>query len=95
MDREKSRGTSKDGHFSLNTTGYNDSTAAICRCAWVARNTDAFADQAVAALRDAVKAGWAQLHELKEPDFDVLRGREDFKKLAVELESRMGPKAKQ
>jgi hypothetical protein len=38
----------------------------------------AFADQAVAALRDAFSAGRAVGHELKEPDFDLLRGREDF-----------------
>jgi len=51
-----------------------------------AAEAKAFADQAVAAMRDAVKAGWAQLDELKEPDFDPLRGREDFKKLLAELE---------
>jgi tetratricopeptide (TPR) repeat protein len=48
----------------------------------------AFADQAVAALADAIKAGWARLDELKEPDFDSLRGREDFKKLLAELEKK-------
>jgi tetratricopeptide (TPR) repeat protein len=42
----------------------------------------AFADQAVATLRDAISAGWARCKELKEPEFDSLRGREDFKKLA-------------
>ena len=31
----------------------------------------AFADQAVAALRDAISAGWARRDELKEPDFDA------------------------
>jgi hypothetical protein len=46
----------------------------------------AFADQAVTALRDAVQAGWAQGDELKEPDFDPLRRRDDFKKLLAELE---------
>ena len=33
----------------------------------------AFADQAVAALADAAKAGWAQPAELREPDFDAVR----------------------
>ena len=54
----------------------------------------AFADQAVAALADAVKAGWALPGELKEPDFDPLRGRDDFKKLQAELEAKVGQKAK-
>ena len=30
----------------------------------------------------------------KEPDFDPLRGREDFKKLVAEFEATVGPKAK-
>jgi serine/threonine-protein kinase len=51
-----------------------------------AAEAPAFADQAVAALRDAVKAGWRQRRELKEPDFDALRTREDFRKLQKELE---------
>jgi tetratricopeptide (TPR) repeat protein len=47
-----------------------------------------FADQAVAALRVAIQAGWAQRDELKEPDFDALRKREDFQKLQAELEAK-------
>jgi hypothetical protein len=54
----------------------------------------AFADQAVAALRDAIGAGWNRHNELKEPDFDALRGRDDFKRLLAELEAKAGPKAK-
>jgi serine/threonine-protein kinase len=54
----------------------------------------AFADQSVAALRDAISAGWSWPDELKEPDFDALRGRDDFKKLLAELEAKSGPKAK-
>jgi serine/threonine protein kinase/tetratricopeptide (TPR) repeat protein len=46
-----------------------------------------FADQAVAALRDAVKSGWSHPDELTDPDFDPLRGREDFKKLLAELDN--------
>lgn len=45
----------------------------------------AFADQAVAALRDAINAGWNEAKELKEPDFNAVRGRDDFKKLLTEL----------
>jgi serine/threonine protein kinase/tetratricopeptide (TPR) repeat protein len=41
----------------------------------------AFADQAVAALQDALQAGWDNGAELKEPDFDPLRQRADFQKL--------------
>jgi tetratricopeptide (TPR) repeat protein len=53
----------------------------------------AFADQAVAALRDAFSAGYGLLIvQLKEPDFDALRGRDDFKKLLAEVEA--GPKTK-
>jgi tetratricopeptide (TPR) repeat protein len=47
-----------------------------------------FSDQAVAALRDAIKAGWASPDELKETDFDSLRQRDDFQKLVKELEAR-------
>src|SRR5262249_33412425 len=54
----------------------------------------AFADQAVAALRDVIGAGWARREEFKEPDFDPLRGREDFKKLVAELEAKSRPKAR-
>jgi hypothetical protein len=46
----------------------------------------AFAEQSVAALRDAVGAGWGQPDRLKETDFDALRDRDDFKKLVAESE---------
>ena len=42
------------------------------------------ADQAVAALADAVKTGWGLPGELKSTDFDALRARPDFQKLAAE-----------
>jgi len=48
----------------------------------------AFADQSVAALRDALQAGWGQYDELKEPDFDALRGRADFQKLVAGVEAK-------
>ena len=48
-----------------------------------------FADRSVAALRDAIDAGWAVREELKEPEFDPLRGREDFQKLVAELEAKV------
>jgi tetratricopeptide (TPR) repeat protein len=52
-----------------------------------------FADQAVAALRDAISDGWNWPNQLKEPDFDAVRARPDFQKLLAELEARSGPKA--
>jgi tetratricopeptide (TPR) repeat protein len=48
----------------------------------------AFADQAVAALRDALQAGWGRCDELKKPDFDALRGRPDFQKLVAGVEAK-------
>lgn len=44
-----------------------------------------FADQSVAGLAEIVKAGWALPSELKEPDFDAVRGRADFRKLFAEV----------
>jgi serine/threonine protein kinase len=44
----------------------------------------AFADQAVLALRAAIQVAPADLAELREPDFDPIRKRDDFKKLVVE-----------
>jgi hypothetical protein len=59
-----------------------------------AREARTFADQSVAALAEAVKAGWALPSELNEPDFDALRGRDDFKKLVAEVEAKAGPRAR-
>jgi tetratricopeptide (TPR) repeat protein len=53
----------------------------------------AYADQAVAALRDAIEAGWTERDELKEPDFDALRQRDDFRQLDQQLEARPPLKA--
>jgi tetratricopeptide (TPR) repeat protein len=53
-----------------------------------AAEATAFADQSVAALRDAIHAGWAEPDELKEPEFDVLRKRDDFQKLQKEVEAK-------
>ena len=47
-----------------------------------------FADQSVAALAATVKTGWALASELREPDFDALRGRADFQKLVAEVEAK-------
>jgi hypothetical protein len=47
-----------------------------------------FADQAVASFREAINAGWGQTDELKEPDFDALRGRPDFQKLVAEVQAK-------
>ena len=46
----------------------------------------AFAEQSVAALRDAIKAGWNTPGELKMPDFDAVRDRADFKQLMADLD---------
>ncbi len=50
--------------------------------------TKAFADQSVAVLAGAVKAGWALPGELKEPDFDALRARPDFQNLLTEVQAK-------
>ena len=42
----------------------------------------------VAALAVVVKTGWALPSELREPDFDALRGRADFQKLVTEVEAK-------
>ncbi len=44
-----------------------------------------FADEAVAAFHDAIRAGWGMTDDLKQPDFDAIRDRDDFKRLVVEL----------
>jgi tetratricopeptide (TPR) repeat protein len=54
----------------------------------------AFADQAIAALRDAIHFGWNEPNELKEPEFEALRGRAEFQQLLAEVQARSGPKAK-
>ncbi|MFN7874721.1 MAG: tetratricopeptide repeat protein [Pirellula sp.] len=47
-----------------------------------------FADQSVNELADSITAGWANLAQLKEPDFDAVRVREDFQKLLADLEAK-------
>jgi tetratricopeptide (TPR) repeat protein len=47
-----------------------------------------FAEQSVADLAALVKIGWAYPSELREPDFDALRGRADFQKLVAEAEAK-------
>jgi tetratricopeptide (TPR) repeat protein len=53
----------------------------------------AFADRAVAALAEALTAGWVKLEPLKEPDFDAVRNRADFQKLGAELEAKAKERA--
>jgi hypothetical protein len=48
----------------------------------------AFVEESVPALRDAVASGWNLPDELKEPDFDAIRDRADFKTLVTELEKK-------
>ena len=74
-------------------TGGANGLAADGKSGVSAAEAAAFADQAVAALRDAFQAGWGQWAELKEPDFDALRGRDDFQELLAELEARNKAKA--
>lgn len=47
-----------------------------------------FADQSVSVLADAVSAGWAFPSELKEREFDSVRGRADFQNLVAEIEAK-------
>jgi PAS domain-containing protein len=65
----------------------NDAKAGVTKA-----EAAAFADQAVAALRNAIDAGGNEPSALKEPDFDPLRGREDFQKLVAELAKMAEPK---
>jgi hypothetical protein len=53
-----------------------------------AAEAETFADHSLAGLAALVKAGWAYPSELKEPDFDALRGRADFQTLFVEVEAK-------
>jgi tetratricopeptide (TPR) repeat protein len=50
-----------------------------------AAEAKAFADRTVAALADAVRAGSSEAVELGGPDFDAVRERDDFRKLAATL----------
>jgi tetratricopeptide (TPR) repeat protein len=52
-----------------------------------------YADQAVAALGDAIAAGWGHIAKLKEPAFDSLRQRDDFRNLVKKLEARAANRA--
>jgi hypothetical protein len=47
-----------------------------------------FADRSVTNLAAVVNRGWALPSELKEPDFDAVRGRTDFQKLFAEVEAK-------
>jgi tetratricopeptide (TPR) repeat protein len=53
-----------------------------------------FADQSVALLAELVKSGWGSPTELKEPDFDALRGRADFQKLVADLKAKSEAESK-
>ena len=50
-----------------------------------AAETASFADRSVAALRDAIDAGWAVCDGLKAPDFDPLRSRDDVRLPLMDL----------
>jgi serine/threonine-protein kinase len=67
---------------------------AVAKSGVTASEAAAFADQALAALRDAIAAGWEQRSLLDEPDFDALRPRDDFRKLVKELEAKAAAAAR-
>ena len=52
------------------------------------------AAESVAALRDAIQAGWKVPNELKEPAFDTLRGRGRLQETAGKGGGRIRPKSK-
>jgi hypothetical protein len=90
----------KDPH--LNVEGHLDRSRALAHLVGLGADAKSgvskeeaktFADQSIAALADLVKTGWALPSELKEPDFDALRGRAEFQKLVVEVEARSAPNA--
>jgi hypothetical protein len=71
--------------------------AGLCgdvKCGVTKDEAKRFGDQSVAALAAVVQLGWAVPSQLKEPDFDAVPGRDDFRKLLAELEAKSGPKAK-
>jgi hypothetical protein len=52
----------------------------------------AYADKALAALRQAIQGGYKDVaHMKKDPDLAAVRDREDFKKLLTELEAAAKP----
>jgi hypothetical protein len=55
----------------------------------------AIGDQAVAAFGDAISTGRSVPEELKERDFDALRGRDDFKRTLAEVAAESVPKAEE
>jgi hypothetical protein len=54
-----------------------------------AAKATAFADQAAAALRDALAADGAPRAKVNEADFDAVRERDDLRKLVRELEAKV------
>jgi hypothetical protein len=52
------------------------------------------ADKAMTWLRKAIDAGWTNTGNVRrDSDLDFLRGRDDFKKLVADLETKYPPKA--
>jgi serine/threonine protein kinase/Tfp pilus assembly protein PilF len=48
--------------------------------------TEKLSNQAVAALREAISAGWSQPNQLGDPEFNAMRARDDFRKCVVEIQ---------
>jgi hypothetical protein len=75
--------------------GLYNGACLLSRCAAVASGTTesaGYADEAFAALRAAVAAGWRDgLIMARDPDLTPLRDRDDFRRLVVELLDRAMP----
>jgi len=72
-----------------------DAACEFALCVSIARETGAkkkYADEAIAALRTAVAAGWSNAaHTSRDPDLAPLRDRPDYRALLAELFDRAFP----
>ncbi|MFI5458739.1 MAG: hypothetical protein ACHRXM_25205 [Isosphaerales bacterium] len=91
-------------YLRIEPTGYEEaqeSAGFLCRCAQLCRADRSiaaaereslaisYADQAMSALRTAVRNGFREALELKtSPTYELLRGRDDFQRLVGEVEVR-------
>ena len=78
-------------------TGLTIYNIACCHVVWIPKSTDGVkqADLAMEWLRKAIAAGYKDINLIKQDtDLDALRGREDFKKLLAELDTKAGTQKK-
>jgi hypothetical protein len=61
--------------------------------AWAGSAWGGAGNPAAAALLDAISSGRDVSDEVKEPDFDALRARDDFQELLAEVEAKARPPA--